>query len=133
MPGVGRGCSVSPTKTAPTPAATYTRISTIPGADLSIHSLRFVPDQGLGSLHLLQLLAVLTGSATSDSTGFSPRGKPEEWQTLAQLSPAEIDAVLRRAEAAHRGFALEGGSATSTLDRLDHHFALAQARKRRDG
>jgi hypothetical protein len=122
------------TATTPTKASDgLLAISTIPGADLNVHLCRFAPDQGPGSLHLLQLLAVLTGSATSDSTGFSPRGKPEEWQTLAQVSPAEIESVLRRTERAHPGFSLEGGSATSTLDRLDHHFALAQARKRRDG
>ena len=116
-----------------TKTATYVRISQLPGADLNVHSLRFVPDQGLGSLHLLQLLAVATGSAAGDSTGYYTRGTPADWTTLADVGPAEIEAVLRRAERAHPGFALEGGDAVNVLDRIDVHFNTAQERKRREG
>jgi len=123
------------TKTAPTQTApAYVRISQVPGANLSIHSCRFIPDQAYGSMHLLQLLGSITGSCeAAGASGYTTRGKPEDWSTLADAGSAAIESVLRRTEAAHPGFRLEGGSAVTALDRVDQHFALAQARKRREG
>jgi hypothetical protein len=47
------------------------------------------------------------------------------------MAIGSIAAAVRRCE--RHGLHLEGGDATTILDRLDSHFARAQRRRERDG
>jgi len=109
------------------------RISEIPGAALPVEACRWEPDQAPLNLHLLMLLGEVCGRLEpSGWGGYRDRGTRDGWLTLAQVDPEALEDCVRRIRRKYPDWMFDTGSAVSILDKLDVHFAKAQARRRRD-
>lgn len=111
-----------------------TRITELPGAALPVEECRWTPDLAPANMHLLLLLGELCGRCElSGGGGYSDHGTPENWLRLCDVNEAAVEAVLRRVERSYPSWHLDAGTATTTIDKVDCHFATAQASRRREG
>lgn len=108
------------------------RICELPGAALPIESCLWAEDQRHANLHLWSLLGELTGRLErSGLDGFTQRGAPGGWMALSDIDPQAIELVLRRITNRHPDWVYDAGSAPTTIDRVNTHFATAQLRRQR--
>ena len=109
-----------------------TKISELRGAKLPVESCRWAIDQQASNVELLLQLGMLTGRCELGIDSYSEKGEPEQWLTLAEVDPAAVEEVLSRLRRKYPEWRLDGQGSTS-LEQLDHHFQVAQARRRREG
>lgn len=114
---------------APAVAEDYARITPVPGAVLDIGICRFDPDAAPASSHLLMLCGEATGRLSpSGAGGYSERGEPATWPTLAELDASVLEAVVRRTERQYVGWKLDAPIGLGVHDALNVHWGRAQRR-----
>jgi hypothetical protein len=113
-------------------AEQYIDICDVPGAQIDLNVCRWEPDLAPASMHLLTLLAVVTGRGESVGYSYVEKGEPGGWLRLREIDAPALEKIVRRCERSHPGWKLNGGEAVGVHDRLRVHFNTAQARRRRE-
>jgi hypothetical protein len=103
-----------------------------PGARIDLNLVRFEPDLAPASVHLLTLLAVVTGRGESVGYSYVERGTPDGWMRLRDIDAPALERIVRRIRRQYPEWQLTGGEAVGIHDQLRVHFNTAQARKRRE-